>query len=165
MGSTARHKERGVLVVDDDVCLRATLAELLGENGFNVSDASNGYTGLRLATEERPRVVLLDLVLPELSGLDVLRELRGHAETRDIAVIVVTGDSGRAIEAQLAGADLVLEKPFDVDEILRAVQRAMDSQSVSHTAAGVPPSARTDHVARPIPRVRRRSTSPTRRRR
>jgi DNA-binding response OmpR family regulator len=160
---TARQGERGVLVVDDDVCLRATLADLLVHEGFAVSDASNGYTGLRLATQEHPRVVLLDLMLPELSGVDVLRELRGHADTREIAIIVVTGDTGRAIEAQLAGADLVIEKPFDIDDLVSAVHRAMN-QSVAPSAAHVPPSIRSDHVALPRHRVRRRSVSSSRRR-
>src|SRR5919197_386724 len=102
---------RGVVVVDDDVCIRATPAALLKEKGFVVSDASNGYTGLRLAAQDHPRVVLLDLKLPEMSGVDVLRELRSQPDTRDIAVIVVTADTDHMADARLAGADLVLEKP------------------------------------------------------
>ena len=65
------------LVVDDDMVLRGALAELLEEEGFlNVIQASNGFSGLRLAFEHHPQVVLLDLMLPELSGAEVLRELR-----------------------------------------------------------------------------------------
>jgi two-component system KDP operon response regulator KdpE len=127
------------------------LAELLDEAGFKVSSASNGYSGLRLASLEHPRVVLLDLGLPELTGVEVLRELRGSAETRDTVVIVVTGNTSRIPEARLAGADLVVEKPFDIDELLAAVHRAVNQRSSRHAevAPVAPPMAHAHTPARP----------------
>jgi two-component system, OmpR family, KDP operon response regulator KdpE len=124
--SDLRGGQPGVLVVEDDTCVRAALAELLDEAGFEVRSASNGYSGLRLASLEHPRVVLLDLGLPELAGVEVLRELRSRAETRATVVIVVTGNPDWIAEAQLAGADLILEKPFDMDELLAAVHSAIN---------------------------------------
>src|SRR5687768_12238426 len=89
------------LVVDDDVVLRSTLAELLVEEGFTpVWQASNGFSGLRLAVEHRPQLVLLDLILPELSGVEVLRELRCAPGARDMAIVVITGTPESLTDAQ-----------------------------------------------------------------
>src|SRR5215204_1632820 len=79
-----------VLVIDDDVHLRSTIVELLRDEGHSVAQASNGYTGLRMVAEVRPHVVLLDLALPEMSGLEVLSELRKDPQTQDTVVIVLT---------------------------------------------------------------------------
>jgi two-component system, OmpR family, KDP operon response regulator KdpE len=135
--SDPRVSTPSVLVVEDDPSLRVALAELLDEAGFKVSSASNGYSGLRLAALEHPRVVLLDLGLPELTGVEVLHELRASPETRDTAVIVITGNTSRMAEARVAGADLVVEKPFDLDELLAAVQTAANRRVVHH--AEIPP--------------------------
>ena len=146
--SEARRTQPSVLVIEDDTVLRSALAELLDQAGFLVSSASNGFTGLRLAELEHPRVILLDLVLPELSGLDVLRELKGQPVSRDIVVIVVTGHTAAVPEARACGADLVLEKPFDVDELLAAVHRALKRVPAS-SAAEVGPAAVPAHGAHP----------------
>jgi two-component system KDP operon response regulator KdpE len=151
--SDSRVSAPAVLVVEDDTSLRVALAELLDEAGFKVSSASNGYSGLRLAALEHPRVVLLDLGLPELTGVEVLRELRGSPETRDTAVIVITGNAGRMAEARVAGADLVLHKPFDLDELLSAVQSAASRRITHHTEVPpvAPPLVHTHAPARPRP--------------
>ena len=149
--SDPRSSAPAVLVVEDDTSVRVALAELLDEAGFKVSSASNGYSGLRLASLEHPRVVLLDLGLPELTGVEVLRELRNSADTRDTAVIVVTGDASRIAEARLAGADLVIEKPFDLDELLAAVHSAVDHRPSHHAEVApiAPPLAHPHAVYRP----------------
>ena len=136
-------------MVEDDTAVRAALAELLDESGFQVLTASNGYSGLRLASLEQPRVVLLDLALPELSGLEVLRELRARAETRETAIIVVTGNTRWIPEARLAGADLVVEKPFDIEELLAAVHGTIErSPAHRHDEMSVLP------VTQPLVRAR-----------
>lgn len=142
-----------VLVVEDDTSLRVALAELLDEAGFKVSSASNGYSGLRLASLEHPRVVLLDLGLPELTGIEVLRELRGAPETRDTAVIVITGNHSRIAEARVAGADLVVEKPFDLDGLLTAVHSAATRRTAHHAevAPVAPPLVHPHTPVRPRP--------------
>lgn len=151
--SDPRISAPAVLVIEDDTSLRVALAELLDEAGFRVSSASNGYSGLRLASLEHPRVILLDLVLPELTGIEVLRELRGAPETRETAVIVITGNTGWIPEARVAGADLVVEKPFDIDELLSAVQTAVHRRpGHRHAVAPVPPPVVQAH---PSPRPQR----------
>jgi DNA-binding response OmpR family regulator len=113
------------LIIDDDVMLRVALAELLDEEGFDVAQASNGFSGLRQAAELHPRLIVLDLMLPELSGMEVLREIRAHFTARDVAVVVVTGSPERLTEEQRAEADAVVRKPFDVSALLSTIHRAV----------------------------------------
>jgi CheY-like chemotaxis protein len=80
--------ESTVLVVDDDPWMRTAIGAILTDAGYLVNLASNGFTGLRLARELRPHVILLDPDLPELSGAAVLDELRQHPATSDLVVIL-----------------------------------------------------------------------------
>ena len=117
--------ERIALVVDDDIFVLSALAELLSEDGYDVHTASNGFSALRMATECRPSVVLLDLALPERGGTEVLAELRGDPATRDVAIVVVTGNPQLITEAQLAATDGLISKPFDASELMATVERAV----------------------------------------
>src|SRR5262244_1302802 len=101
MDWAARH-ESIALVVDDDVFVVSALAELLSEHGFDVHTASNGFSAVRQAIECHPTVVLLDLMLPERSGIEVLHDLRAEPATREVAVVVVTAYPEMLSEAQIA---------------------------------------------------------------
>jgi CheY-like chemotaxis protein len=83
-----------VLVIEDDRWLRSLLSDLLPAEGYVVEEASNGAAGVRLAKEHRPDVVLLDLAMPEMSGAEVLRELKSDRSTADIPIIVVSAHAG-----------------------------------------------------------------------
>ena len=137
--------ERVALVVDDDNFVVSALAELLSEDGYDVHTASNGFSAVRMALECRPLVVLLDLALPERSGAEVLAELRGDAATRDVAIVVVTGNPQLLTDAQLAQTDGLVTKPFDVSELMATVQSAVRRASIRH--AEVAPVAPTSHSA------------------
>jgi|SRR5579884_530214 len=143
------------LIVDDDVMIRAVLAELLDELDFDVQTASNGFSAVRLAAEQRPDLVLLDLALPEVSGADVLRELRASAATRDAAVVVVTGNPQTLSEAELEHVDGIALKPFDVPGLLLTVERALQEAAARQagtghvTDAAAAKDARHEHV-RPV---------------
>ncbi len=79
-----------VLVVDDEADIVALVAFHLAKSGYRVSTAANGTDALAAARQERPMLIVLDLMLPGMSGLDVLRELRANESTRDIAVLLLT---------------------------------------------------------------------------
>jgi len=79
-----------ILVVDDEADITALVAYHLAKAGYRVSTATNGTEALKAAREERPDVVVLDLMLPGLSGYEVLAELRKRDETRDVGVILLT---------------------------------------------------------------------------
>ncbi|HEX8966377.1 MAG TPA: response regulator, partial [Chloroflexota bacterium] len=144
--------DRIALVVDDDTFVASALAELLGEDGYTVHQASNGFSAVRLAVELRPAVVLLDLALPERSGQEVLGDLRADPATRDLAVIVVTGHPEGVSDSLLTELDGLVIKPFDTDQVLAAVHRAV--QHVSGRWASVAPVAATTH-REAGPRVRK----------
>jgi len=118
-------QRRTALVVDDDVFVLSAVADMLSEEGYDVHTASNGFSAMRQATELRPDVILLDLVLPERSGPEVLSELRTNAATRDLAVVVVSGHPDGLSDAQIADIDGLVVKPFDERDLLLMVQRAV----------------------------------------
>ena len=105
-----------VLVIDDDEIIREALKRSLKLYGFKVYPAEDGLTGLNLAREKRPAFILLDWMIPEMDGLEVLSELKHNKKTEDIPVFMLTdkgmiGDLDQAFEI---GADDYITKPFDL---------------------------------------------------
>lgn len=116
-----------VLVVEDDPSVRGLLETLLDSEGYEVTTAADGLAGLVEAAALKPRLILLDLMMPDLGGVRVLEELRSNNDLRDVPVIVVTGEveSVPAMQA-LLGDDSVFVKPFGVVELLDRVARLTD---------------------------------------
>jgi CheY-like chemotaxis protein/anti-sigma regulatory factor (Ser/Thr protein kinase) len=109
-----------VLVIDDERATHELLERELGVRGYQVLHASGGREGLRLVQETRPDAITLDIIMPELDGWTVLRELKANAELRDIPVILVTILGDREMGFTLGAADY-LTKPIDTDALLRAL--------------------------------------------
>ena len=125
-----------ILVVDDEPDITALVAYHLAKAGYRVSTAARGPDALKAAAEERPDVVVLDLMLPGMSGYDVLAELRARPETRDIGVILLTARKQEAdrIRGLTLGADDYLTKPFSPAELtlrVGAVLRRLSAPSVA----------------------------------
>jgi CheY-like chemotaxis protein len=114
-----------VLVADDELVVREMLADKLGRAGYTVLLACNGQEALDLARAHRPRVVVLDWVMPEMDGLTACRRLKADPATAVIPIIVLTArgqDSDR--EAGLAaGADLLLVKPVSLRVLLDHIRQ------------------------------------------
>jgi CheY-like chemotaxis protein len=108
---------RTVLIVDDDADFRATLAEALEEEGWDVMRAQDGARGLEVLGACRPNVVVLDLMLPVLSGWDVLRMAREREDLKHIPVIVVTSSHA----PKPVGAQRFLRKPLSLEQLMRAM--------------------------------------------
>ncbi len=127
-----------ILVVDDEPDITALVAYHLAKAGFRVSTATNGPDALKAAKEERPDVVVLDLMLPGLSGYDVLAELRKRDETRDVGVILLTArrDEPDRIRGLSLGADDYLTKPFSPAELALRVQALLRRLAAPAVAAG-----------------------------
>lgn len=111
-----------VLVVEDDPNVRGLLQTLLTAEGYDVSVASDGVAGLVQATHNRPALVLLDVMMPDLGGVRVLQELRADPDLRDVPVVVVTGkaEAVPSLRDEL-GEDNVFLKPFGVEALLGRV--------------------------------------------
>src|ERR1041384_3299508 len=108
-----------ILVVDDEPDITALVAYHLARGGYRVSTAGTGQEALKAAREERPDVVVLDLMLPGVSGYEVLRELRRHPDTADVGVILLTArrEEDDRIKGLSLGADDYLTKPFSPQEL------------------------------------------------
>ena len=115
-----------VLVVEDDGWIRRFMRDLLTDAGYAVVEAADGRTATRLAGELLPDVLLLDVAMPDFSGVDVLRYLRGRRRTRSLPVIVVSAYP-RVLPPDIAASVLcVLMKPVEVDVLLAALRQAVD---------------------------------------
>ncbi len=113
-----------VLVVDDDEELRDLLRDVLVEHSFEVAECSDGPSALELISTRRPDLVVLDLGLPGMSGLDVLRQIR---ESGNLPVIVLTGRSSEAdrVSGLEMGADDYVVKPFSPREVAARVRTVL----------------------------------------
>jgi PAS domain S-box-containing protein len=111
-----------VLVVDDDVDARVLLGGLLDEAGCRAVGAATGVEGLRLARELRPAIIFLDLLLPKISGYDVLRILQADDALRGTPVVIVSSIGTESRNA-LSGAAAILDKPVDRDQLFDVLHR------------------------------------------
>jgi putative two-component system response regulator len=127
-----------VLVAEDDVANRALLARLLDRAGYRTITVGDGRDAVRAATDERPELVLLDIGLPGLNGLEVCRHLRGDPRTVALPIILVTGQtSSRDVVAGLdAGADDFVRKPYDQAELMARVRSVLRLARVTAEMVG-----------------------------
>lgn len=126
-----------ILLVDDDLLLRRSLAFNLEQAGYRVSTAANAEDALALAERDRPHLVLLDIGLPGMDGLEALRRFRGHA---DVPVIFLTARR-RELEQALGlelGADDYVTKPFDRDVLLARIKAVLRRTQRPPTAPAEP---------------------------
>ncbi len=127
-----------ILVVDDEPDITALVAYHLAKAGYRVTTASNGRDALEAAREERPDLIVLDLMLPDLSGYDVLSELRRREETKDIGVILLTArkEEPDRIKGLSLGADDYLPKPFSPQELVLRVGAVLRRLAAPAVASG-----------------------------
>jgi DNA-binding response OmpR family regulator len=112
-----------ILLVDDEPSLLESLRYTLSRAGYAVATAADGVAALELAEDFVPDLVILDLGLPKLDGVEVCRRLRAEPETSQTTIVMLTAAAGEEAEreAEDAGADLFLTKPFSPLELLRLV--------------------------------------------
>ena len=131
-----------LLVVDDDAPFRALLRELLERVGYDVVDVPDARSALRTAMDERPDLAVVDVLLPEISGYELLRELHEVVDPQ-LPVILVSGSRTAkedVISGLLIGADDYLVKPFDPDELLVRVRRSLARRSRSNVSVASRPA-------------------------
>ena len=119
------NKKKTILVADDKESIRRNIKDLLTPLGYEVLPAENGSTAIQLFSDTNPDLVILDINMPDINGLDVLEKLK--EENKAVPVIVFTAfcTSERAIRAMKNGAFDYIEKPFEIDEFLLNVERAL----------------------------------------
>jgi DNA-binding NtrC family response regulator len=124
-----------ILIVDDERLVRQSLEKGLGEQGYQVNSADSGRGAISLAEEESPDLVLLDLKLPDLNGIEVLKRLREIDQNLTVLIITAYGSIDTAIAAIRAGAYAYLTKPFDLETILLSVRQALEASTLKKEVA------------------------------
>jgi CheY-like chemotaxis protein len=116
-----------ILVVEDNERSRKLLRDVLGHHGYQVYEAESGEEGLALAARVAPRLVMMDVQLPGMDGIETLRRLRNEEQTRAIPVVAVTASvMGQEIKRiEDAGFDGYLQKPVTLKELLAAVEELL----------------------------------------
>ncbi|TMQ16939.1 MAG: response regulator [Candidatus Rokuibacteriota bacterium] len=120
-----------ILVVEDNDKNRKLARDVLAHQGYQVLEAESGEQGLQLAGERRPALILMDIHLPGIDGIETLRRLRGDAATRAIPVLAVTASAMTHDRQKIlaAGFDGYQSKPISVRPFLAAVREALDRRA------------------------------------
>ncbi|WP_256760659.1 response regulator [Cohnella sp. WQ 127256] len=129
--------KKRLLIVDDQVGIRILLLEVFSTEGYDTFQAANGRTALDIVRNHRPDLVLLDMKIPGMDGLEILKQIKEY--DRDIKVIMMTayGELDMIKEATDLGALMHFTKPFDIDEMRLAVNMQMgEGGTSSRFAAG-----------------------------
>ena len=117
-------RQKVILIVEDDGDLRAMFRTVLTLCGFAVREAGDGYQALNLIEQHPPDLILLDLGLPRLDGLTVQAEVSAQALTRDIPIVIVTGEERDLSSVKVA---CLLRKPVSPDQLVTTVRRCLAS--------------------------------------
>lgn len=117
-----------VLVIDDDPMLRKTLCDILEAKGFEATSAKNGTEGLAISKQRFFNIAIIDLKLPDLSGLEVMNEIKGNAPSTETIILTGNATMDSAIEATNKGAFSYLVKPYDIEQLLLQIKRALERQ-------------------------------------
>jgi DNA-binding response OmpR family regulator len=114
-----------ILTVEDDAAIRRGIVDALRYVGYSVLEAGDGDLGQEMAVRQQYDLLLLDLVLPGASGLDILRAVRSTRPTLPVIVLTARGEEGDRVEGLRAGADDYVVKPFSVKELLARVEAVL----------------------------------------
>src|SRR5690242_10313615 len=115
-----------ILILDDEELTRRTMSRALSESGYEVLTATSGEEALRIFSEERPDIVLADIVLPGIDGVEVLRTIKQKTPETIVVMMSAYGMVERAVEAMKLGAFDYLVKPFHVADMIATVERASE---------------------------------------
>jgi two-component system response regulator MtrA len=126
-----------ILIIDDDLAMLRLVDLIAAENGYEVVSATTGAAGLRLALETEPDLVLLDLVLPDMSGVEVCRRLRSAGVKVTVLMISCLHDPEDVVVGLEVGADDYLRKPFEVRELVARINARLRRAQLTREAAGV----------------------------
>jgi UDP-3-O-[3-hydroxymyristoyl] N-acetylglucosamine deacetylase len=132
-----------VLIIDDEKDILDSLSSILSDEGFSVYTATDGKEGLTIFDREEPGIVLLDVWMPEMDGLEVLKQIRSKNSEAVVIVISGHGTISTAVEAVKVGAYDFLEKPLSIDKVLEVISRGLSGgtktrEKKEETRVGIP---------------------------
>lgn len=121
----------GILIIDDDPNLRKTLSDILRAKGYEALTAKDGTEGLDLLKEDVVDVVLIDLGLPDIPGIEVLKRVKASCPATEAIILTGNATLDSAIEAIDEGAYSYLRKPYDIDQLMLHIKRAVEKQKAA----------------------------------
>lgn len=145
----ASHK---ILVIDDSKVIRMRVREMLPPGNFEVLEAKDGIEGLNLIRQERPNLIMLDFLLPKMSGWEVFQQIQTNAELQTIPLVLMSGRKEEVAEKITEPFDYFafVEKPFEKKQLVDAIKEAMGkakNRPVAQPAAGAATTDRTSGAA------------------
>src|SRR6266542_6899953 len=136
-----------ILLIEDDASLAANLSDVLKEDGFKVTVCNRGDEGMRRANNDECDVVLTDLRLPGLGGLDLVRQLHDTQPRLPVVLMTAHGTIETAIEATKLGAYDYLQKPFEMRGLISVLHRAVDAGRLMREPVALAPEAPSSRTA------------------
>ncbi len=135
----ASHK---ILVIDDSNVIRNMVRDMLPKGNFEVLEAKDGVQGLNLIRQERPNLIMLDFLLPRMSGWEVFQQIQASQELQTIPLVLMSGRKEEVTEKLQEPFEFFefVQKPFDQKELIEAIKAAMAKAKRRPVAAGVPTS-------------------------
>src|ERR687891_1530911 len=122
-----------ILVVDDEDKVRESVREVLSDEGYRVLDTADGTRVLELIAQEKPGLVLLDIWMPQIDGIGLLKEIKSQEPETNVVMVSGHGNIHTAVTATKFGAFDFIEKPLSLDGLLLTVQRALGELPASKT--------------------------------
>ncbi|MGA7828484.1 MAG: diguanylate cyclase [Geobacteraceae bacterium] len=124
-----------ILIIDDDTNLRRTLSDILTASGYTTHTAGSGREGLTLLGSHHIKLALIDLSLPDISGIDVLDEIKSNHQTTEAIILTGNATLSSAIEATNRGAFSYLVKPYEIEQLMNNIRRAMEKMAAQENIA------------------------------
>lgn len=120
-------EQKKILIVDDDKTIRMALTDCFRKVGFDTLEAADGNEALHVVETQQPEVIILDVMMPGMSGIEVCRKLRDNPKTKRIKIIMLSarGQEKEKEEGLKAGADRYVTKPFDYEELMSIVEKLL----------------------------------------
>ncbi len=121
-----------ILFIEDESTLQNTFKDVLRENGYEIISALDGEIGLKSAKSAKPDLIILDIILPKINGLDVLKSLKGDEETKDVPVIILTNlenieDVNKSIE--LGASAYLVKAQYTMKDLVKKVKEALGDEN------------------------------------
>lgn len=123
-----------ILVVDDEPEIHTMLGKMLKREGFSVAHAYDAVEAYTLIDQQKPHLIVLDIMMPRISGIEVCNTLKAHSRTKDILILIVSARDSQAdrIEGLEHGADEYVSKPFHLRALLRKIEHMLQKHIESH---------------------------------
>lgn len=120
-----------ILVVDDEIDIRIFLEKMLKKEGYSVIKAQDGLEALERIAKEKPDLVILDVMMPLMDGMEVLQKIKSNPKTRNLPVVMLTVKSSDedVIKGYQFGADYYIAKPFDASTILAGIEMMLKKET------------------------------------